>query len=81
SGNLSTALTWTFDKDRAKLILKADDIFNTRTPFASIDYMGQKSTLKAFRDTRSISFSFIYRFGGYKEKDRKEVDTSRFGTN
>ncbi len=81
SGNLSTALTWTFDKDRAKLILKADDIFNTRTPFASIDYMGQKSTLKAFRDTRSISLSFIYRFGGYKEKDRKELDPGVFQTN
>lgn len=34
---------------------------------------------KAFQDTRLFSLSFVYRFGGYKEKDRKEVDTSRFG--
>ncbi len=81
SGDLSTALTWTFDKDRARLILKAEDIFNTRTPLATIDYKGQKSTLKAYRDTRAMSLSFIYRFGGYQEKERKEVDTSRFGTN
>ncbi len=81
SENLSSALTWTFDKDRARLILKADDIFNTRTPVGSIDFKGQKSTLKAFRDNRTLSLSFIYRFGGYKEKERKEVDTSRFGTN
>lgn len=81
SGNLSSSLTWAFDKDRARLIFKADDIFNTRTPRASIDYKGQKSTLNAFRDTRTVSLSFVYRFGGYKEKERKEVDTSRFGTN
>ena len=80
SGNLSSGVTWTFDKQRAKLILKADDIFNTRTPLASIDYKGQKSSLETFRDTRRISLSLIYRFGGYKEREQKEVDTSRFGT-
>lgn len=79
SGNLSGALTWTFQKERARLILKADDIFSTRTPVASVNYKGQKSTLKASRDTRAVTLSFVYRFGGYKEKERKEVDTSRFG--
>ena len=81
SGNLSTSLTWTFDKERARLILKADDIFNTRTPVASINYKDQKSTFKAYRYTRTLSLSFIYRFGGFKEKKHREVDTSRFGTN
>lgn len=80
SGDLSSGITWTFDKQRAEIILKADDIFNARTPIASIDYKGQKSSLNAFRDTRSISVSFVYRFGGYKDIERKEVDTSRFGT-
>ncbi|OPZ25701.1 MAG: hypothetical protein BWZ00_01790 [Bacteroidetes bacterium ADurb.BinA174] len=82
AGNLSASVTWVFDRRRAKIILKADDVFNTRIPHtASIDYKGQKSTLKAYRYTRTISLSFIYRFGGYKEKQRKTVDTSRFGTN
>ncbi|MDO5665907.1 MAG: TonB-dependent receptor [Bacteroidia bacterium] len=80
SGDLSSGITWTFDKQRARIILKADDIFNTRTPIASVDYKGQKSSLNAFRDTRTISVSFVYRFGGYKDIRRKEVDTSRFGT-
>lgn len=80
SGDLSSGITWTFDKQRAEIVLKADDVFNIRTPVASIDYKGQKSSLNAFRDTRSISVSFVYRFGGYKNIERKEVDTSRFGT-
>lgn len=79
SGNLSGALTWTSSNDRARFILKAEDIFNTRIPTASIDFKGQKSTLKAFQDTRLFSLSFVYRFGGYKESKREEVDTSRFG--
>lgn len=81
SGNLSGALIWTFNRSRAKFILKADDILNTRTPLASIDYKGQKSRLKAFRDTRTFSLSLVYCFGDYKESDQKEVDSSRFGTN
>ena len=79
SGDLSAGLTWTFDRERAKLILNAGDILNTRTPSAKIDYMGQKSRLDAFQDNRQISLSFIYRFGGFKEKEKKEIDTSRFG--
>jgi len=81
SGNLSCGITWTFDKSRTKLILKADDVFSMRTPVASIDYKGQKSMLKAFRDTRTISISCVYRFGDYKKSEQKEVDISRFGTN
>lgn len=79
SGSLTGSLTWTSQNDRARLILKAEDIFKTRIPMASIDFKGQKSSLRAFQDTRLFFLSFIYRFGGYKEKERKEVDTSRFG--
>lgn len=81
TSNVSSGITWTFDKQRAKLILKANDIFKTSLPLATIDFKGQKSTLKSYQDARVISLSFIYRFGGFKEKEKKEVDTSRFGTN
>lgn len=81
SGDLSAGLTWTFNNDRAKIILKADDMFYTRTPYANIDFKGQKSQLKTVQDTKSISISFIYRFGGYKDRELTGVDTSRFGTN
>jgi hypothetical protein len=78
-GDLSAGVTWSFAQERAKIIFKGTDFFKTNTPNASIYYMGQKSSLDATRDTRSFSLSFVYRFGGYKEKERKEVDTSRFG--
>jgi hypothetical protein len=29
--------------------------------------------------TRNFTLSLVYRFGGYKKKETKEVDTSRFG--
>ncbi len=81
SGNLAGALTWTFAQDKAKLVLRGEDLLNTRTPVASVNFKGQKSRLETFQDRRMVSLSFIYRFGGYKEKERKTVDTSRFGTN
>ncbi len=81
SGNLAGALTWTFAQDKAKLVLRGEDLLNTSTPVASVNFKGQKSRLKTFQDKRMVSLSFIYRFGGYKEKERKTVDTSRFGTN
>lgn len=80
SGNLAGSFTWTFHRDKARLILKGEDLLNTRVPVATIDFKGQKSKLDAFQDRRAVSLSFVYRFGGYKEKERKEVDTSRFGT-
>ncbi len=30
-------------------------------------------------DSRRISLSFTYKFGGFKSKERKEIDSSRFG--
>ena len=76
---VSGGIIWTFDRERAKLILKATDIFQSRIPFVTTDYKGQKSTMKSFQDTRIVSLSFVYRFGGFKEKENKGVDTSRYG--
>ncbi len=76
---VSGGFIWSFDHERAKLIVKATDIFESRLPFVTIDYKGQKGTMDTFQDTRMISISFVYRFGGFKEKERKEVDTSRYG--
>lgn len=30
-------------------------------------------------DSRAVTLSFTYKFGAYKARERKDVDTSRFG--
>lgn len=79
TSNLSAGITWTSANKLSKLVFRANDIFDTSVPVASVDYMGQKSSLDASRETRYISLSYIYRFGGFKEKKKEEIDTSRFG--
>lgn len=42
-------------------------------------YAGQHIDMDSGAYTRAFTIHFAYRFGGYKEKTRKKVDTSRFG--
>lgn len=78
--NVSAGVTWTFDKGRAKLIIKGNDLFNSTTPTVNTNYKGQLSRMNITPDSRTLNISFIYRFGGFKEKEKKEIDTSRFGS-
>ena len=54
------------------------DLFETGGINPRIDYRGQQLRM-AFARYREVGLSFTYRFGGYTEKKREEVDTSRFG--
>lgn len=78
SGNLNTALRYTFAKGKAQLTLKCDDIFNTSTISTRIRFGNQNVKNHYMRTTREFGVSFNYKFGGYKEKKREEIDTSRF---
>ena len=78
SGNLDAALRYTFAKGKAQLTLKCNDIFNTSTISPRIHFKGQNVTNHYLQTTREFGISFSYKFGGYKEKDREEVNTSRF---
>ena len=78
SGNLDAALRYTFAKGKAQLTLKCDDIFNTSTISTQVRYGLQNVKNHYMRTTRTFGVSFNYKFGGYKEKKREEVDTSRF---
>ena len=78
SGNLDAALRYTFAKGKAQLTLKCDDIFNTSTISTQVRYGQQNVKNHYMRTTRTFGLSFNYKFGGYKEKKREEVDTSRF---
>ena len=78
SGNLDAALRYTFAKGKAQLTLKCDDLFNTSTISTQVRYGLQNVKNHYMRTTRTLGISFNYKFGGYKEKKREEVDTSRF---
>jgi len=79
TSNLSSALIWKFAGDKARLTLKAEDILNSQSPKTHINTDTQRNNMSVFYDSRLISLTFKYSFSGYKKKDVKDVDTSRFG--
>lgn len=76
---VNSSLVWKISGDKAQLTLKAEDLFNQMNPHTSINIDDQNSNMNLHNYTRSISLNFTYRFSGYKKKDVKEVDASRFG--
>lgn len=78
SGSLNTALRYTFANKRAQLTIKCDDIFDTSAISPRIRFEGQNVTNHYSWKNREFGVSFSYKFGGYKEKNREAVDTSRF---
>ncbi len=77
SGSLDLSARWQFWNKRAVLHLYCNDLFESSGINPLIDFKGQKMRMD-FSCYREFGVSFTYRFGGYKEKQRKEVDMSRF---
>ena len=59
--------------------LKGRDLFNTMNPKTKVQNGAQHLNMNTKIYIQSITLSFSYRFGDYKKKEVKEVDTSRFG--
>lgn len=76
---LDLGAKWKFAKDHLTLTCNLRDLFNTSGSRFSVDYKGQDYDLDKNLNTRSLIVKLSYRFGRYKEKTVKEVDTSRFG--
>jgi hypothetical protein len=76
--SLNASLRWTSNNGKWSVIAKGNNILNnhitTRSKQGNQDY-----DLKLWMNYASASLTFIYRIGSYKEKKRKEVDTSRMG--
>jgi len=76
---VNAGIKWSFANDKAELRLRANDIFNSWSPDNwKMKFDNQNLNMHIIPDLRSIGISFSYKFGGYKEKKRKDVDTSRF---
>ena len=77
---IDTGIKWTFNRNKAELSLKVNDIFNSWAPKElNLQYQTQNLRMKEVVDSRRISLSFTYRFGDFEPKAHKEVDQSRFG--
>ncbi|WP_099465659.1 outer membrane beta-barrel family protein [Parabacteroides provencensis] len=77
--NVSGGLKWTFASNKGSLTLNAYDIFRSSIPTATINQGNQWSHLNKLNDNRSVTLSFVWKFGGFKAKKYENIDTSRFG--
>ena len=77
SGYVNAALRYGFAKGKAILNLYCNDIFETGQIKPRIRF-GTQNVTNHYACFREIGVSFTYKFGGYREKKREEVDTSRF---
>ncbi len=75
---VDAGLKWTFCKDMAELRLKGSDLFNSWMPDMTMRYASQNLKMNMIPDSRAVSLSFVWRFGGYKDSGKK-LDSSRFG--
>ena len=77
SGYVNAALRYGFAKGKAVLNLYCNDIFETGQIKPRIRF-GTQNVTNDYTCFREIGVSFTYKFGGYREKKREEVDRSRF---
>lgn len=77
-GTVDAGVKWTFAGDKATLSARCSDIFNTSMPECNLRYGGQDVRMENSFYLRTLTLNFSFRFGGYKKKEIKEVDTSRF---
>ena len=76
--SMNAKLQWSSHDGKWGLRLNGNNIFNnlydTRSVQGNQDYR-----MKVNHNWASATFAVIYKFGGYKEKSVKAVDTSRMG--
>lgn len=77
--SVSAGAKWNFAKGKGTVSCYYNDIFNSTIGDMKMNYKGQNLINRNDFHTRNFSLSVAYRFGGYKKKEDKKVDTSRFG--
>lgn len=77
--NFTAGLKWSFANGRMSFSARCNDILNTGMPKTKVRFKGQDLDMNSAFYSRAFTLNLSYRFGGYKKKNLKEVDTSRFG--
>ena len=75
---MNAKLQWSSHDGRWGLRLNGNNIFNNQYDTRSVQG-NQDYRMKINYNWASVTFAVIYKFGGYKEKNVKAVDTSRMG--
>ena len=75
---MNAKLQWSSHDGKWGLRLNGNNIFNNKYDTRSVQG-NQDYRMKINYSWASVTFAVIYKFGGYKEKTVKEVDTSRMG--
>ena len=75
---MNAKLQWSSHDGRWGLRLNGSNIFNNQFDTRSVQG-NQDYRMKVNYNWASFNFAVIYKFGGYKEKNIKSVDTSRMG--
>lgn len=73
------SLKWAFANEKAILSLECDDVFESKYPSIKIRHHLQHQNINSNFYNRTFYATFTYKFNNYKEKNKKAVDTSRFG--
>lgn len=76
--SMDAKLQWLSHDGKWGVRLNGSNIFNNRFDTRSVQG-NQDYRMKVNYNWSSFTFAVIYKFGGYKEKTVKEVDTSRMG--
>ena len=75
---MDAKLQWSSHDGRWGVRLNGSNIFNNRFDTRSVQG-NQDYRMKVNYNWSSVTFAVVYKFGGYKEKSVKDVDTSRMG--
>lgn len=75
---MNAKLQWTSHNGKWGLRINGSNIFNYKADTRSVQG-NQDYRMKINNNWATATFAVIYKFGGYKEKDVKAVDTSRMG--
>ena len=75
---MDAKLQWSSHDGKWGVRLNGSNIFNNRFDTRSVQG-NQDYRMEINYNWASVTFAVIYKFGGYKEKTVKEVDTSRMG--
>lgn len=75
---MDAKLQWSSHDGKWGVRLNGSNIFNNRFDTRSVQG-NQDYRMKINYNWASVTFAVIYKFGGYKEKNVKTVDTSRMG--